>query len=147
MKATDNFVQFESKMALAARSVKQEAEDFHAKVAIEFLVRLIELSPVKTGHFKNNWRVGIGAPVLTELSGEDKSGNATQRRGMAKIEQARGGQDIWINNNVNYALYLEFGTEFMEPRRILGRVIDLMDQGYGPQSTYRANWPKIDWSN
>ena len=127
MKAIDNFAQFETQLVAASRSVSTKAADFKALVAIEILARVVELSPVDTGRFKNNWRVAINRPQLAALDGVDKTGTSTLRRGNAKIEQAGPDDDIWITNNVNYALYLEEGTEFMEPRWILRRVIDLMD--------------------
>ena len=127
MKAIDNFAQFETQLVAASRSVETKAADVKALVAVEILERLVALSPVKTGRFKNNWRVALNQPEFAALDGVDKTGERTLRRGKAKIAQARLEDDIWITNNVNYALYLEEGTEFMEPRWILRRVIDLMD--------------------
>ena len=126
-KQADGFAQFDSQLDSFSEDLQGKAQEFRNAVAIWFLEHVVELSPVDTGRFKNNWRVAINRPQLNALKGVDKTGARALAIGTATIEKARPDDDIWITNNVSYALYLEFGTELMEPRRTLGQVIDLLD--------------------
>ena len=126
-KRDGGFAQFDSQLKDFSADLDDKAQVFRNAVAIWFLTKVVDISPVDTGHFKNNWRVAINQPQLAVLAGVDKTGDSTVARGTSTIEKARMGDDIWINNNVSYALYLEFGTEFMEPRRPLGQTIELLD--------------------
>jgi hypothetical protein len=74
---------------------------------------IVLASPVDTGHFRNNWQVGINERKLGILEGVDKSGGPTIQKNesvFANYEMGKGqGNKIIFSNNVAYALRLNQG--------------------------------------
>jgi len=78
-------------------------------VALQGVKRLDLMSRVDTGHFRRNWSTTLGAPDATIKQGEDKTGQATVAANRAVIEAypEDAFPPIYIQNNVEYAIYLE----------------------------------------
>jgi hypothetical protein len=68
----------------------------------------VQNTPVNTGRLRNGWHITLGEPSGTEESG-GKSANAVQSNGERKINKAKLGDRIWIQNNVPYARVIEDG--------------------------------------
>lgn len=88
-----------------------------AKVAPELVVRkatldihssVVDMSPVDTGRFKNNWNLALGAADLSITTGLDPSGSNTKARALAAAAAYKGG-DMFLTNNLPYAIPLEYG--------------------------------------
>lgn len=75
---------------------------------------IITASPEDTGHFRQNWQVGINERKTAELPGTDKGGQQNIQRNtklFANYEMGdqRSGNKIIFSNNVPYALRLNNG--------------------------------------
>lgn len=92
-----------------------------AEVAIINMVdRVIILSPVATGLFKNNWMVGMNSPDHSTTRFVAKTatgvrGGAVLRRAMAKIRSMKIGDTIHFSNSLPYAWRLEYGYSRKAP--------------------------------
>jgi hypothetical protein len=91
------------------------AEQAIRKVAIDLFTRVIMRSPVKSGHFRGNWQVAIGAVPVGALALHDKTGTATIARATATAMRLRAGQTIYLVNNLPYARRLEYGWSKQAP--------------------------------
>jgi hypothetical protein len=61
------------------------------------------------GRLRANWNVSLVAPDASTTEAVDKSGAPTIENGITVIGRADGEQDIWITNNLPYALAVEYG--------------------------------------
>jgi hypothetical protein len=78
--------------------------------------QLIQMSPVDTGRFRNNWYLSIGySPNVATNTGADKSGSAALTRIANGLGSAKLGDLIWITNNLPYATRLEYGYSKQAP--------------------------------
>ena len=95
-----------------------------AKVAPELVVRkaaldihssVVDMSPVDLGRFKNNWNLASGAPDLSITTDLDPSGSGAKARALAAAAAYKGG-DIFLTNNLPYAIPLEYGHSGQAPQ-------------------------------
>jgi hypothetical protein len=96
---------------LASR-INYNAEAFVRKVILDGLTNLIRQSPVDTGRFKANWSTSVGTinPEITEST----TTNIQERsRGIVRY---RLGQTMFLHNNLQYAIPLEYGSSEQAPR-------------------------------
>jgi hypothetical protein len=96
---------------LASR-INYNAEAFVRKVILDGLINLIRQSPVDTGRFKANWSTSVGIinPEITEST----TTNIQERsRGIVRY---RLGQTMFLHNNLQYAIPLEYGSSEQAPR-------------------------------
>jgi hypothetical protein len=96
---------------LASR-INYNAEAFVRKVILDGLTNLIRQSPVDTGRFKANWSTSVGIinPEITEST----TTNIQERsRGIVRY---RLGQTMFLHNNLQYAIPLEYGSSEQAPR-------------------------------
>lgn len=87
----------------------------------------ILISPVKTGRFRANWRVGVNRVDLTD-SGPVPPGVAqpippTIASEQSKLLRAKYGDTVYVTNNVPYAGELNIGTSPQAPIGIFRVVI------------------------
>jgi hypothetical protein len=81
--------------------------------------RIVDRSPVKTGQFKANWSVSIGAPGGEVTKARDKDGTETKQRAravMAGYPEAGEFPTVYIENNLDYATDLEHGRSDQAPQ-------------------------------
>lgn len=97
------------------RVIEARLETVMEAVASEVFRRLVTRSPVDTGRFRANWRVGIGAPDTSTSEATDKDGSSTIRSGQAAIAGAEPGQSIAMTNSLPYARALEYGHSTQAP--------------------------------
>ena len=85
-----------------------EADDFTKKITGEMLQQVILKSPVDTGAYRNNHRVGIGN--IDNSYDANDTGNNAESIGVAKIRAGGGlGKIVHVSNSLPYALALENG--------------------------------------
>ena len=82
-------------------------------------------TPVDTGRARSNWIVSLSVPVLSPIGpyapgsklgkGERANAEAALQQGRERINAARGPQDIYISNNVNYIGRLNEGYSAQAP--------------------------------
>ena len=80
------------------------------------LQMIVEGTPVLTGCCRANWIVSNGT-LRKEFSSKktDKSGGATVGAGLARIESAKLGTDVLIENSCPYVFRLENGWSRQKP--------------------------------
>lgn len=71
-------------------------------------------TPVDTGRARGGWQVEIGKAPTGE-GAPDKQGAGTIAAGSAKIGQVKGGDVVYIVNNVPYIQVLEYGRDDGSP--------------------------------
>ena len=94
-------------------------------VADEIAERVIDETPVDTGHLVHNWQVGINVRPRAELEGVDP-GKSEVRARVKQQNQALTAQDKeWIlANNVPYAVNAEYiGWKFTPPYMMIQKVV------------------------
>lgn len=67
------------------------------------------------GSLRANWQVRLNRPASGEVSGTDKSGGSTIAKGQPTINRAKGGDAIYVTNNLPYAGPVENGHSTQAP--------------------------------
>ena len=106
------------------------------KIGIDALRNCLFHSPVDTGRFRGNWRLGVNRVDLTV--DEDGGASAGARpnsdaqdseiaEGLSEIATAEFGDQISVTNNLPYAAFLEDGgsDQFPGPDAVLGAAFDV----------------------
>lgn len=109
-------------------------EDFGAilrSAALDGLRGVVLKTPVDTGRLRAGWFVNKG-----QASGEvgvsvDKAGGATINRGRSVIASANLGDVLVIENNVEYGIFINSGTDKIAPRRMVERTAEELRGIYG----------------
>jgi len=86
------------------------------KIGLELLKKLIDKTPVDTGHLRHNWQVTINTQTDTELAGEDTGGIATFNRERVKLTNLGTGPLVVFQNPAPYAERIETGTSKQAPQ-------------------------------
>lgn len=113
-------------------TTKIRADQVIRKVALDIYAEVLRRSPVDTGRFRGNWRVGIGRTQYGVDDGGASRGvrkgeepRATEEaRASEVILQAGAGDLIIISNNLPYARGLENGRSAQNRHGILAPSID-----------------------
>lgn len=125
-KLTTNFQEFDRKLrAWAVGRPEREVTKLQRLLVLEALKGVVFMTPVDTGRARGNWQVSIGEPASSipfnpgrnrkgrfvsssKLSGEQAASFAIQA-GEQVVAQIPPFSLVWISNNVEYILVLEFG--------------------------------------
>lgn len=93
----------------------KDADQFTKRVTGNMLRQVVTRSPVDTGAFRSNHRVGVGhVNDKTDKNETDQNGALTQ--GLATIAQGGGiGKVVYISNSLPYSLKLENGHSKQAP--------------------------------
>ena len=78
--------------------------NFHRRLHMEALARIVRRTPVDTGRARGNWQSSIGSPASGQRTFEDPVGT-----GMAQLGVLPPYSKSFITNNVPYILVLEDG--------------------------------------
>ena len=104
------------------------------ELALAGLTALERVNPIDTGYSRGNWYVTAHAP--SEDEGKNSRGDAG---GIADVQRSfKSGDDfdIYITNNVRYAIYLEYGHSQQAPNGMLtpatARIIDWIQTNFRP---------------
>ena len=94
----------------------KDADKFTKKITGEMLQQVITRSPVDTGAFRGNHRVGIGS--LDSNANKADTSNPLQK-GLATIQSGGGlGKLVLISNSLPYATKIEFGHSMQAPNGV-----------------------------
>lgn len=94
------------------------------KLALDALRGVIVRSPVDTGRFRCNWRVGI-AKIDTSIdeggkdAAYDRSGGPALQAGLSIIAGVKWGDNVFVSNSLPYAEALENGHSQQAPNGML----------------------------
>ena len=95
-----------------AKQVNNSASKFIRKIALDGMRQLIRQSPLDTGRFKANWSTSINNMDL----GTTESTTAAFSSQSQAIRYYKLGQTMFLHNNLEYAMPLEYGTSKQAPR-------------------------------
>lgn len=111
---------FNSKIAAFASHIESAlVVPLQKKIALEALSRTVQKTPVLTGRARGAWNVSLSGPNLQAGGKSDIGGGNTVSRGAAVIDQVDSYSEIWIGNNVEYIIPLEYGSSQQAPRGML----------------------------
>lgn len=105
------------------KQVRVDSDKMAKRVGLKILRILTIVSPVDTGRFKANWRVGIASPETRPTGKRDKGGGNTFNEGATKIKQAKRGTTLFISNNLPYARRLNEGWSQQAPANFVEQAI------------------------
>lgn len=99
-------------------------------ISAEILQLILLAAPVETGRFRGNNIVSIGAPVYTTSDVVDPSGSETLARGLSVMTGLEPYTQVFIQNNLVYAVPLEDGHSKQAPAGIYGVSFNSVAQKY-----------------
>lgn len=94
-----------------AKKAGNNAESVVKKVALDLTYSVVEMSPVDTGRFKNNWNLAIASINRNTNSTDDSNVRAN-----SSILSYKLGETIYISNSLPYAQRLEDGYSKQAPQ-------------------------------
>ncbi len=103
------------------------------RIGLELLKKLIDKTPVDTGHLRHNWQVTINTQTDTELPGEDTGGIATFNREKVKLTNLGYGPLVVFQNPAPYAERIETGTSKQAPQGMVRISLQEVANTYGLQ--------------
>jgi len=87
-------------------------------IALAMLNEIVLRSPVDTGRFRGNNIVSVGAPVYTSSENVDPTGSETIQQGLRVTTGLEPYTQVFIQNNLPYAVPLEDGHSQQAPAGI-----------------------------
>lgn len=99
-------------------------------IAMAMLNEIILRSPVDTGRFRGNNILSIGSPVYTSTTDVDPSGGSTISRGLSAMSGLEPFTQVFIQNNLQYAVPLEDGHSKQAPAGIYAVSFNGVSQAY-----------------
>ena len=131
---TSTFAQNQFEMQLKEftdQYLPQQQVLFVKKVSRKILVKLINKSPTKTGRFRGAWMVGINGANRDEPNTPDKYSkgvsNVSYQRARDIISSLQPGDSVYISNNLDYALMLEYGWSKQAPQGMVAVSLNEID--------------------
>lgn len=99
-------------------------------IAMAMLSEIVLRSPVDTGRFRGNNVVSVGAPVYTNTANVDPTGSETINRGLSAMSGLEPFTQVFIQNNLPYAVPLEDGHSKQAPAGIYAVSFNGVAQAY-----------------
>lgn len=87
-------------------------------IALAMLNEIVLRSPVDTGRFRGNNIVSVGSPVYTSSVNVDPTGSETIQQGVRVMTGLEPYTQVFIQNNLIYAVPLEDGHSKQAPAGI-----------------------------
>ena len=106
---------FASDLEKFAKLAEGNMDTVIRKVSFEISKSLIEMSPVDTGRFRNNWYLSQGTANSATNTGTDLSGARALARVQGQLAGIKAGKSILVTNSLPYAIKLEFGHSRQSP--------------------------------
>ena len=111
-----NYAQdFSSQIKAFAKKVQDKTDATLRVAALDLTSRIINRTPVLTGRAKANWQVTVNEVPTSSLVETDKDGSATMAKAAAILGKAQYIQTVYVANNVNYIVGLEYGKSQKSP--------------------------------
>lgn len=104
--------------SLFAGVVEEQLSQRVRVIAIALLNEIVLRSPVDTGRFRGNNIVSVGTPVYTNTVNVDPSGAETIQAGVRAVTGLEPYTQVFIQNNLPYAVPLEDGHSQQAPAGI-----------------------------
>jgi len=113
------FARFIKNIQRRALQVETGASIVKRRAALAINQTVILVTPVKSGHARANWQIGLGVAETKEIDEEDISGQATIARNNAEINRSLPREAIFISNNVPYIQELNRGSSSQAPAQFV----------------------------
>ncbi|MBK3470456.1 HK97 gp10 family phage protein [Pseudomonas carnis] len=110
--------------------VKDELSKRVRVIAMAMLNEIVLRSPVDTGRFRGNNIVSVGAPVYTSTVNVDPTGAETINQGLSAMTGLEPFTQVFIQNNLPYAVPLEDGHSKQAPAGIYAVSFHGVSQAY-----------------
>ncbi|MNE17392.1 hypothetical protein D3C76_888470 [compost metagenome] len=99
-------------------------------IALAMLNEIVMRSPVDTGRFRGNNIVSVGAPVYTSSANVDPTGSETIQQCVRVTTGLEPYTQVFIQNNLIYAVPLEDGHSQQAPAGIYAVSFNSVSQAY-----------------
>lgn len=106
---------FSVDLAKFGQKAIDNSEEIVRKIAFDMHSRIVKRMPVDTGRARANTQISLHNLPSNATLEIDKSGNATIASGNRELSQFKLGDTVFIYNNVEYILSLEFGSSKQAP--------------------------------
>jgi len=106
---------FSVDLAKFGQKAIDNSEEIVRKIAFDMHSRIVKRMPVDTGRARANTQISLHNLPSNATLETDKSGNATIAFGNRELSQFKLGDTVFIYNNVEYILSLEFGSSKQAP--------------------------------
>lgn len=110
--------------------VKDELSKRVRVIAMAMLNEIVLRSPVDTGRFRGNNIVSVGAPVYTSTVNVDPTVAETINQGLSAMTGLEPFTQVFIQNNLPYAVPLEDGHSKQAPAGIYAVSFHGVSQAY-----------------
>ncbi|CAL1778350.1 tail completion or Neck1 protein [Acinetobacter phage vB_AbaS_Silvergun] len=110
---------FTAQLQQFADETIERADSIFRDVVMSMAGVIVRLSPVDTGNFKGAWRLSIDGYDSTVPETPDKQGGEVLARMLAEVGDLTFGQAAYLQNNLPYAVPLEFGHSTQAPTGIV----------------------------
>lgn len=110
---------FTAQLQQFADETMEKADSIFRDVVMSMAGVIVRLSPVDTGNFKGAWRLSIDGYDTTVPETPDKQGGDVLARMLAEVGNLTFGQAAFLQNNLPYAVPLEFGHSTQAPTGIV----------------------------
>lgn len=110
---------FTAQLQQFADETMEKADSIFRDVVMSMAGVIVRLSPVDTGNFKGAWRLSIDGYDTTVPETPDKQGGEVLARMLAEVGNLTFGQAAYLQNNLPYAVPLEFGHSTQAPAGIV----------------------------
>jgi hypothetical protein len=108
-----------------AAELEREVETTAKALVLAIVANLIASTPVDTGWARANWIPSIGEPSDAVAGSYEAVSASDQQRGQAAVlAYVLANGALWIANNVDYVLFLNYGTSQQQPAGWIERAID-----------------------
>ena len=106
---------FSLDLAKFGQKAVDNAEKVVRKIGFDMHSRIVQRMPVDTGRAKANQQISINSLPSGSVLEFDKSGNAAISKGGAVLANFKLGDTIFLYNNIEYIIPLEFGYSKQAP--------------------------------
>ena len=106
---------FKADISRFLSNAKGKHAEITAKLAFDVLRQIVQRCPVDTGRARSSWFASEGAPVFSETSRIDKSGNPSLERGAKVFNGKKQFPVYFITNSLQYVAQLEQGSSKQAP--------------------------------
>lgn len=114
---------FELALSQFAAKAGDKADQAVRQVVLELASRIIVRSPVDTGRFRANWRLGVGASPSGTTEATDKTGDGANAAIAAALPANATAQILFLSNNLAYSWALEMGHSKQAPAGMVGLTV------------------------
>lgn len=119
---------FATNMQKLAGNIAQNERKLLRDVATAIVDKVSGDTPIDTGQASSNWITSLGAPVqhynpVSKSAPLANGPGVSQAQVRAAVAPVRGGQTIWIANNVPYIVELNRGSSSQAPRDYVDKAV------------------------